>query len=46
MVTRGMSKDVATMVLLVFGMASVLGSLIGGIVGDYAEQKKKKMVAQ
>lgn len=41
MVTRGMSKDVATMVLLVLGIASVLGSLIGGIIGDYAEKKKK-----
>ncbi len=40
MVTRGMSKETATMVLLVLGVATVIGTLIGGILGDWAEKKK------
>lgn len=41
MVTRGMSKDTATMVLLVLGITSILGSLLGGILGDIAEKRKR-----
>ncbi|MFA4701562.1 MFS transporter [Pyrococcus kukulkanii] len=38
-VTRGMEKDTATLVLLLIGLSSVLGSLIGGFAGDYFESK-------
>lgn len=40
-VTRGMSKEIATMTLLLFGIATVIGGLIGGFLGDLAEKKKK-----
>jgi MFS family permease len=40
MVTRGMDKETATMILLVFGIATVLGTLFGGFLGDYADKKK------
>jgi len=30
MVTRSMSKETATMVLLILGISSVLGSIVGG----------------
>jgi len=41
MVTRGMSKGTATMVLLILGVSSVLGSIIGGYLGDIAEKRRR-----
>jgi MFS family permease len=41
MVTRGMTKETATMVLLVLGIASVAGSLVGGVLGDIAERRRR-----
>ncbi|WP_297504984.1 MFS transporter [Thermococcus sp.] len=38
-VTRGMEKDTATFVLLILGIATVIGTLVGGYVGDYFERK-------
>ncbi|USS40606.1 MFS transporter [Thermococcus aggregans] len=38
-VTRGMEKDTATFVLLLIGVSSVLGSLLGGFTGDYFESR-------
>ncbi|WP_048159761.1 MFS transporter [Thermococcus barophilus] len=40
-VTRGMAKDTATFVLLILGIATVIGTLIGGFVGDYFEGKMR-----
>jgi len=40
-VTRGMDKQTATFMLLIIGIASVLGSLFGGFVGDYFETRKR-----
>ncbi|MDK2869075.1 MAG: hypothetical protein PWP39_310 [Pyrococcus sp.] len=40
-VTRGMDKPTATFVLLIIGIASVFGSLLGGFVGDYFEAKRR-----
>ena len=41
MVTRGMTKETATMTLLLLGIATVIGGLIGGFLGDFAERKRK-----
>jgi len=41
MVTRGMDKTTATFVLLLIGVSTVIGSLIGGFAGDYFENKQK-----
>jgi len=41
MATRGMSKETATMTLLLLGIATVIGGLIGGFLGDFAERKRK-----
>ncbi len=41
MVARGMTKETATMVLLILGIASVVGSLVGGILGDIAERRRR-----
>ncbi len=41
MVTRGMDKTTATFVLLLVGLSTVIGTLIGGIVGDYFERKQR-----
>ncbi|ADI32162.1 MFS transporter [Staphylothermus hellenicus] len=41
MVARGMSKETATMVLLLLGIATVIGGLMGGFLGDFAERKKR-----
>ncbi|WP_461864783.1 MFS transporter [Thermococcus sp.] len=41
MVSRGMAKDTATFVLLILGMATVIGTLFGGFVGDYFERKMR-----
>jgi MFS family permease len=38
-VTRGMDKTTSTFVLLLVGISSVLGSLVGGILGDYFEAR-------
>ena len=38
-VTRGMSKETATFVLLILGIATVIGTLLGGYVGDYFERR-------
>jgi len=38
-VSRGMDKMTATFVLLIIGVSSVIGSLIGGFAGDYFERK-------
>ncbi|NJE76334.1 MFS transporter [Thermococcus sp. ES12] len=38
-VTRGMEKDTATFVLLILGIATVIGTLVGGYVGDYFERR-------
>ncbi|WP_175059100.1 MFS transporter [Thermococcus sp. 2319x1] len=40
-VTRGMEKSTATFVLLIIGISSVMGSLIGGFVGDYFEARQR-----
>ncbi|MBO8174503.1 MAG: MFS transporter [Thermococcus sp.] len=40
-VTRGMAKDTATFVLLILGIATVIGTLVGGFVGDYFERKMR-----
>mgnify|MGYP006285860821 CR=1 FL=1 len=39
MVTRGMVKTTATFVLLIIGSATVVGSMVGGMLGDYFERK-------
>ncbi|WP_297067329.1 MFS transporter [Thermococcus sp.] len=39
MVTRGMSKETATFVLLIIGIATVIGTLVGGYIGDYFERR-------
>ncbi|MFW6375656.1 MAG: MFS transporter [Thermoplasmatota archaeon] len=39
MVTKGMVKTTATFVLLIVGTATVIGSLVGGVLGDYFERK-------
>jgi len=39
MVTRGMVKTTATFVLLIVGSATVVGSMVGGMLGDYFERK-------
>jgi len=36
-----MSKETATMTLLLLGIATVIGGLIGGFLGDFAERKRK-----
>ena len=41
MVTRGMDKTTATFVLLLIGVSTVIGSLIGGFAGDYFENKQR-----
>lgn len=41
MVTRGMSKETATMTLLLLGLATVIGGLIGGFLGDFSERKMR-----
>ncbi len=38
-VTRGMVKTTATFVLLIVGSATVVGSMVGGMLGDYFERK-------
>ncbi|CAD5244956.1 MFS transporter [Thermococcus camini] len=38
-VTRGMEKETATFVLLILGIATVIGTLVGGYVGDYFERR-------
>ncbi|ASJ07807.1 transporter [Thermococcus siculi] len=38
-VTRGMSKETATFVLLILGIATIVGTLVGGYVGDYFERR-------
>ncbi|WP_010479740.1 MFS transporter [Thermococcus zilligii] len=40
-VTRGMDKTTATFVLLIIGVSSVVGSLLGGFVGDHFEAKQR-----
>ncbi|ASJ07292.1 MFS transporter [Thermococcus pacificus] len=40
-VTRGMDKTTATFVLLIIGISSVVGSLLGGFVGDYFEARQR-----
>ncbi|WP_456452729.1 MFS transporter [Thermococcus sp.] len=40
-VSRGMAKDTATFVLLILGIATVIGTLVGGFVGDYFEKRMK-----
>jgi len=40
-VSRGMAKDTATFVLLILGIATVIGTLSGGFVGDYFERKMR-----
>ncbi|AEK73664.1 Putative transporter [Thermococcus sp. 4557] len=40
-VTRGMGKDTATFVLLIVGVSTVIGSLLGGFVGDYFEARQR-----
>ncbi|MCO6042046.1 MFS transporter [Thermococcus alcaliphilus] len=40
-VTRGMEKSTATFVLLIVGISSVIGSLLGGFVGDYFEARQR-----
>lgn len=41
MITRGMTKETATITLLLLGIATVIGNFIGGFLGDYAEKKKR-----
>ena len=41
MITRGMDKTTATFVLLLIGVSTVIGSLIGGFAGDYFENKQR-----
>ena len=38
-VVRGMTKETATMILLLIGIATVLGNLFGGILGDIFDKK-------
>lgn len=38
-VTRGMDKTTSTFVLLIIGISSVIGSLMGGFLGDYFEAR-------
>ncbi len=38
-VTRGMVKMTATFVLMIIGTSTVIGSLVGGYLGDYFEKK-------
>lgn len=40
-VTRGMEKSTATFVLLIVGISSIIGSLVGGFVGDYFEVRQR-----
>ena len=40
-VTRGMDKSTATFVLLLVGVSTVIGSLLGGFAGDYFEARQK-----
>lgn len=40
-VARGMAKDTATFVLLILGIATIVGTLVGGFAGDYFEKKMK-----
>ncbi len=40
-VTRGMTKETATFVLLILGISTVIGTFIGGFVGDYFERKTR-----
>lgn len=40
-VTRGMEKSTATFVLLLVGLSTVIGSLLGGFAGDYFEARQK-----
>ncbi|HII67951.1 MULTISPECIES: MFS transporter [Thermococcus] len=40
-VTRGMEKSTATFVLLLVGLSTVIGSLLGGFAGDYFEAREK-----
>ncbi len=41
MVTRGLDKTSATFVLLVVGVSTVIGSLLGGFAGDYFERRSR-----
>ena len=38
-VSRGMSKETATFVLLILGIATIVGTILGGYVGDYFERR-------
>ncbi|HEC96168.1 MAG TPA: MFS transporter, partial [Euryarchaeota archaeon] len=40
-VTRGLDKTSATFVLLILGVATVIGSLVGGILGDVFENRRR-----
>jgi len=40
-VTRGMDKTSATFVLLIVGISTVIGSLLGGFAGDYFERRNR-----
>ncbi len=39
MVTRGMGKMTATFVLMIIGVSTVIGSLVGGYLGDHFEKR-------
>ncbi len=39
MVSRGMSKETSTFVLLILGVSTVIGTFMGGFLGDYFERK-------
>ncbi len=41
MVTRGLDKTSSTFVLLVVGVSTVIGSLLGGFAGDYFERRSR-----
>lgn len=40
-VARGMIKSTATIVLMLIGLAQILGGIIGGLLGDWAESRRR-----